>query len=300
MSILRIVDWDLNHENNRSREISKPRWLALSNNLADETYVAIVDHADGAAHLGAWTAILKLGSTCTPRGLLVKNNGDPYDAESLSRQTRMPKLLFESAIQRFIQIGCLEELNGKPRRKRILPPHPPAKLPQEDATLPQEKAIERTELKGTELKELNGTGLKRTGVNEVNGADLDTPPASRKPSAKTGGATGLTFPSSEEAQQIRTALTEFMGTGDEPDLKTISNVFNALNGMPVKDYTRYLDGVPEQFRPGGRDAPNNFGWFVGTARFFHAQCTKDAPKKFGLTSDEFDTMTEAFDTTTAS
>lgn len=73
----------------------------------------LIDHPDGAAHFGAWIAIVQIASKQNPRGTLP--NGKISQSvggicQSLSRISRLPSSLFENLIPRLIEIGWLEIL----------------------------------------------------------------------------------------------------------------------------------------------------------------------------------------------
>src|SRR5690242_12654796 len=104
--LLRVCDWDELYENNRSREIDRTRWFPVPNDLSADWYVDLVTHDEGAAHFGAWHAILMVASRANPRGTLSREDR-PHDAESLARVTRLPIQLIESAIERLLEIGLL-------------------------------------------------------------------------------------------------------------------------------------------------------------------------------------------------
>jgi len=119
--MLRIKDWSFHFENNRTRELKKLDWVPVPNKMDGDGYTELVDHEDGAAHLGAWTAIVEIASKCEPRGVLRRAGrnpapacGDvfcvPHDAASLSRLSRLSEKVFVDAIPRLIAIGWLEEV----------------------------------------------------------------------------------------------------------------------------------------------------------------------------------------------
>lgn len=165
----------------------------LPNDLAADSYVSVVKHADGAAHLGVWHAILMLASR-TPRpyrGWLRRENGQAHDANSISLATRLASSLVETALQRLLDLGLLEAVNAKPIKASVLPSHKAATLPQAPAATPHHAAAEqnrtevnhhhRTELKGIEV---SGTGLNRT--NETEAAIQQNAPAATAPTSFCG------------------------------------------------------------------------------------------------------------------
>jgi len=94
-------------------------------------YGELLSHQNGAAHLGAWHAILSIASKCAPRGSLIRGNGKPHDAESLSHASRIPVGTFNEAIPRLVKVEWIEDVTDmreNPPRQREIPP-PPAEIP---------------------------------------------------------------------------------------------------------------------------------------------------------------------------
>lgn len=144
----RIRHWLEKYEINRTRELKSLVWWPCSNDLGTDLYTDLVARPDGAAYFGAWIAILCIASTTKPRGLLVRENGEPHDAESLSRLTRMPVELLQDVFSILMDAGELEDINGKrPTIKRLIPQHGAVK-PQEGAEKPH--YIRGEEIRGEE------------------------------------------------------------------------------------------------------------------------------------------------------
>jgi hypothetical protein len=144
---LRVRNWASLYENNRSRELGRTAWFPAPNDLGADWYAELVSDEEGAAHLGVWYALLMVASRATPRGALVRGDGQPHTAESLARVTRLPQQVIKAAIERLLEIGLLEVGGNKPRKKSSLGSHPSAEIPQGTARKPREGAAER---KGTE------------------------------------------------------------------------------------------------------------------------------------------------------
>ena len=108
---LRVRNWT-RFESYRTRGMKRIKLIRVPTNLENEGYIDLISHENGAAHFGAWVAILRVAAQCNPRGTLVRNNGSAYTAASLSRMTRMPEALFDDAIPRLIEIGWLVVGNG--------------------------------------------------------------------------------------------------------------------------------------------------------------------------------------------
>src|SRR6266852_5538283 len=73
--LLRVRDWDRLYENNRSREMKRTNWFPMPNDLSADSYVELLAHPQGAAHLGVWTAVLMVASRTKPRGCLTREDG---------------------------------------------------------------------------------------------------------------------------------------------------------------------------------------------------------------------------------
>lgn len=125
MTAYRIRDWSKHFENNRTRELKELRFVILPNKHDGDGYTELLDHPNGAAHYGAWVAMVQVASKCDVRGTLMRDGDRPHDPASLSRLTRLPEKVFKEAIPRLVQVGWIEPL----------PEHN-----QSDSTIPQEGA----------------------------------------------------------------------------------------------------------------------------------------------------------------
>ncbi|MCJ2530712.1 MAG: hypothetical protein LN413_00120 [Candidatus Thermoplasmatota archaeon] len=112
MKILyRIVDWKKHYETaETASKVRNMRRVYFPNKHDGEGYSELTDHPSGAAHLGAWTTIPQIASKCIPRGVLIRNDGRPHDAQSLARKARLSVDVYEEVIPRLVVIGWLEEL----------------------------------------------------------------------------------------------------------------------------------------------------------------------------------------------
>ncbi len=143
----RIRGWDEDFENNRTRDIKTLTWVKLPIRLDSDGYTELLEHEDGAAHWGAWCAIVKVAARCNPRGYLLRGSRCPHDAKSLGRITRIKPSIIENALPRLVLIGWLE----------------PAAIPQEGAVdpapLPQVGAAPKApyETRVDEIYEKDGT-----------------------------------------------------------------------------------------------------------------------------------------------
>lgn len=105
---MRVRNWNKHYENAKSRTIREISWFSMPNKMDNEGYVSLVSHPDGAAHLGAWTAILQIASRNTPRGSLLRRDGTPHTPESLALISRLPASVFTEALPRLFSMGWLE------------------------------------------------------------------------------------------------------------------------------------------------------------------------------------------------
>jgi hypothetical protein len=111
MKAYRIVDWDDNFENNRTRILKNLDWIPFPNKHDGDGFTELLDHKNGMAHYGAWCLIAQVASKCHPRGTLMRDGERPYDVTTLARVTRGRREIFEEAIPRLIFIGWIEEFD---------------------------------------------------------------------------------------------------------------------------------------------------------------------------------------------
>ncbi len=106
--LLKIAGWSTHFENNRTRELKKMDWVPVPTKQDGDGYTELVSHKNGAAHLGAWMAIVQVAAKCDERGTLLRDARRPHDSQSLARISRLPKTVFDEAIPRLVAIGWLE------------------------------------------------------------------------------------------------------------------------------------------------------------------------------------------------
>jgi uncharacterized phage protein (TIGR02220 family) len=105
---IQIVDWAKHYENNRTRELKKMAWVPMPNRHDGDGYTRLLDHPNGAAHFGAWCALVEVASRCDVRGTLVRKGGEAIDSGSLERMTRIPKVVWIEALPRLVIIGWIK------------------------------------------------------------------------------------------------------------------------------------------------------------------------------------------------
>lgn len=144
----RIREWSKLFENNRTRELKKLDWVPVPNRMDGDKYSELVDHPNGAAHFGAWIAILEIASRCDPRGTLPQEGaGCPA---SLGRMSRLPAGIFQEVLPRLVKMGWIEQIQQD------------GEIPQDNAEIPQDDAGEclRGREKGIEGKGREGKGTE--------------------------------------------------------------------------------------------------------------------------------------------
>jgi hypothetical protein len=148
-NLLRIKDWSLIYENNRTRSLKNMLWVPVPNKLDGDGYTELVDHQNGVAHLGAWLTILQIASKCTPRGTLVGDSGEAHTPHSLARMSRIPASVYEEAIPRLMNIQWLE-MQGESASA-----HDGAEIPHHSGTTLRASDYEGKGMEGMEAKEGN-------------------------------------------------------------------------------------------------------------------------------------------------
>lgn len=165
MNCIQIVDWGKHYENNRTRELKKMAWVPMPNRHDGDGYTRLLDHPNGAAHFGAWCALVEVASRCDIRGTLLGSTGEAIETDSLSRMTRIPTEIWAEVLPRLVTIGWIKEY----------------KIPQEGAGLPQEGAAPAhlVAMNGMERKK-EGEGI---GAPQATAA-LESPPLLASPSSE--------------------------------------------------------------------------------------------------------------------
>jgi hypothetical protein len=132
MNCIQIVDCGKHYENHRTRELKVMTWVPFPNKHDGDGYTQLLDHPNGAAHFGAWCALVEVASrqhvgttSANPgekyrdsakydasdhphgRGILIRNAGEPHDPTSLERMTRIPASVWKEALPRLVTIGWI-------------------------------------------------------------------------------------------------------------------------------------------------------------------------------------------------
>jgi hypothetical protein len=233
---LRVRDWDANYENNRTRGYKRLNWVPIPNKMDGDGYTELVDHPNGAAHLGAWLAIVQVASRCEQRGVLARDGGRPHDAASLARITRLPREIFDEVLPRLLAIGWIE--------------HQPDVTLQDAAEIPQDAA----EPSQFEYAERNGTERNRKERNGTDGSEMLITP--------------------ERITEAKRKLGAHRGRGDQPDDTIVRRILKAFPDQQSADawadtlieridprritgtgYGIYVTNAEEWVRNGGGRAP---------------------------------------------
>lgn len=147
---IEIVGWSNHYENNRTRELKHMEWVPIPNKQDGDGYTELLDHPRGAAHFGAWCALLQVASRCDPRGTLLRDGGKAHDPASLQRMTRIPGAVWKEVLPRLVSIGWITGYE----------------IPQGDAEKPHPVAKE-CPLNGREGKGIEGKGKTAVAVLET-------------------------------------------------------------------------------------------------------------------------------------
>ncbi len=147
---LKIRNWSKLFENAESRKLNSLKWVAMPNRMHGQGYTALVDHPNGAAHFGAWCAIVEIASAREKkeeRGQLPEADGTIGGiSRSLGRISRLSGGIFEELLPRLIydpEIMWIQDLTVESGEN----PDAPGKSP--DAPGRKGRGGEGTEGKGT-------------------------------------------------------------------------------------------------------------------------------------------------------
>jgi len=202
----RVSCWTKLYENNRTKELKRLTWVPVPNAMDGAGYTELVDHPDGAAHFGAWIAILEIASRQDPRGEIPQ--GSAGTSQALARISRLPAALFDEVIPRLLKLEWIEctqnqELGG---------------IPQHGATIPQVPAVFPA------LKGMEGNGIEEK--KEIHPLDVQ-----RKKAAP------------RERPPKTSIATEYRGSRDIPnEYLEIANKFvpQWTGGKPQIEFERFL------------------------------------------------------------
>lgn len=107
-------------------------WFPLPIKLNSDGFTLMMEEKDGATIFGCFIIILEIASTCSPRGTLIRSNGEPHDPRSLVRLSRMNVRDCDRCLQycsTTLNWLIFEEIEN------------PAPIPHEGAAKPQDSAL---------------------------------------------------------------------------------------------------------------------------------------------------------------
>jgi hypothetical protein len=166
--LYRIKDWAAHFENNRTKELKNMTWVPMPNKMDGDGYTELLEHPNGAAHFGAWCALVQIASKCDPRGTLLRDGDRPHDPVSLSRISRIHPDTFKEALPRLIAIGWVE---SQPTENNVV-----TEMSQEGAATSQEGAPRvRVCARGREWKGREGKGTEEVPRSEERGRADELP-----------------------------------------------------------------------------------------------------------------------------
>lgn len=158
MKIYNIRNWSDHYENNRTKELKHMSWIPIPNNHDGDGYTQVMAEKNGLELFGAWIVIVqtasKCGNTAGTRGALIRGNGKPHDAASISRISRAPENKIQAALDYFSTA-----LDWLIIRFKDEIPQEGAAISHEDAVIPPEPALKE----GKEQKEYTAEALELTG-----------------------------------------------------------------------------------------------------------------------------------------
>lgn len=144
MALYRVKDWNKHFEKNRTRELKRMEWVPVPNRMDGRGYTALVDHPNGAAHLGAWLAILQIASRSEVRGNIPQDGAGNLQT-CLARISRLPATLFFEVVPRLETIGWIECY-----QQDVIIPQDGAEIPQDGAESAHYREEKRREENGME------------------------------------------------------------------------------------------------------------------------------------------------------
>ena len=109
-----VKNWEKHYETCHSRAYKHPTWIAIPSDLTSDGYLAMMEEPDGPAMYGAFLATLLVAQRCKPRGALIKSDGTPHTAATISRKTRVPQSVTQRMLDFLVDVGWVEEVrDGK-------------------------------------------------------------------------------------------------------------------------------------------------------------------------------------------
>lgn len=104
---IEIVDWGKHYENNRTKELKKMTWVPMPIRHDGAGYRQLLDHPNGAAHFGAWCALVEVAASCDTRGTLLRNGSAALTEADFARMTGIPESIWREVLPRLLTIGWI-------------------------------------------------------------------------------------------------------------------------------------------------------------------------------------------------
>lgn len=162
----RIKDWDKHFENAASRKLDSLNWVPVPNKHDGEGFRTIITEKDGIIMYGCWHLILQVASKCQPRGSLVRSDGSPHTAKSISIKTGYNNI---EAIQRTLDFCSSTEVGWL---QCVINETPTDYQPTTNRLVVVQARREGNGIEGMEQKE----GKEEQGSPSAASYDLDTLP----------------------------------------------------------------------------------------------------------------------------
>lgn len=110
MKLYAIANWDRHYENNRTRELKRLDFVLVPNKQDGDGYRTLMASPRGLEMFAVWILLLELASKCSPRGVLVRDNGQPHTAATLSRMLCLPEEIVQLSLDQLAsdEIGWMQ------------------------------------------------------------------------------------------------------------------------------------------------------------------------------------------------
>lgn len=118
----RIVDWEEFYERSQSRKLPILYWVPMTNRMGEDGYMELMNHQNGTAYFGVWTALVFLASACKPRGDLLRSNRMPHTLETIHGLSRIPIDMLREAIPKLLDIGWIVSVPMKQQQRTSATP----------------------------------------------------------------------------------------------------------------------------------------------------------------------------------
>lgn len=116
MPIYRIIGWEADFENFRTRKMKKLSWIPQKVSFDSDRIRALL-RLGGAEAYGAFRVMCAVAAVCDPRGTLMTGMGTPHTSQTLEDKTGISAEVFERALHlcvnlKLVEIKCHVEDEG--------------------------------------------------------------------------------------------------------------------------------------------------------------------------------------------